>query len=101
MMGLWNGKVSSINLLRFRSMRIFLLFACWVIFMLFLSSVDLFLDKLFLKNLFRNTIKVSNGLDPVLSVLIRVHTVCKGYQRTTKVGASKEKVGKNKSSPRC
>ena len=35
---------------------------------------------------------MSNGLEPILSVLIWVQTVCTGYQQTTKVVASKERV---------
>ena len=35
------------------------------IFSCFLSSVDFFLIQLFSKNSFRNTLKVSNSLDPV------------------------------------
>ena len=40
------------------------LFACWVILNAFLSFADFFA-----KNSFRNTIKMSNSLDPVLSGL--------------------------------
>ena len=40
-------------------------------------------------------IRVSNGLDPdrtkVLSFLILVQSVCKGYQQLTKVDANKER----------
>ena len=50
----------------------------------------------FQKNYFRNCIIVSNGLDQVrtdiLSVFIWIQTVCKVYQQTTKVAASKERV---------
>ena len=54
----------------------------------------------FRKKTLRNTIRVSHGLDPdrdrrsvdVLSVLIEVQTVGKGYQQTTKIAASKEKL---------
>ena len=42
--------------------RIFLLFACWVIFMILLSSADFF--KINFEKHFQNTIRVSNGLDP-------------------------------------
>ena len=56
--------------------------------MLFLPSADFFQNYLF-KNSFRNTIRVSNDLDPDqdrhLLVLIWVQTVCKGYQQTTLV----------------
>ena len=49
-----------------------------------------FFVHFFQKNYFRDTIRESNGLDPeirtdVLSVLIRVQTVCKGYQQTIPV----------------
>ena len=45
---------------------------------------------------FRNTITVSNSLDPeirtdVLSVLIWVQNVCKGHQPTTKVATRDER----------
>ena len=62
---------------------------------LFLSSADFFSKLTFSKNSFRSTIKVSNILGPdqdVLSVLIRVQTVWKGYQQMTKVAASKAAV---------
>ena len=52
-----------------------------------LSSADFFQ-----KNSFRNTIIVSNSLNPDqdrhLSALICVQTVCKGYQQTTKFSAT-------------
>ena len=52
------------------------------------------LSKLtFLKKYFRNTIRMSNSLD--LSVLIRVQTVSNGYQQTTKVDTSQERVKLN------
>ena len=42
------------------------------------------------QNSFRNTIRVSNSLDPdladILSGLIWIQTVCNGYQQTTLVG---------------
>ena len=41
-----------------------LLFAYWVILHAFLSSVDFFLKSTFSKKSFRNTIRVSNSLDP-------------------------------------
>ena len=54
---------------------------------------DNFFSKLtFSKNNFRNSIRVSNSLDPDLSVLIRYQTVYKDYQQMTKVSASKERV---------
>ena len=40
------------------------LFASWVIFQAFLSSADFFQNQFFSKNSFRNTIRVSNSLDP-------------------------------------
>ena len=53
----------------------------------------------FSKDSLRNTISMSNGLEfwiqirmDVLMVLIWVKTVCKGYQQTIKVTASKERV---------
>ena len=51
----------------------------------FVVVCSLFSKFTFSKNSFRNTIDVSNCLDPDrMSVLIRVQTVCKGYQQTTK-----------------
>ena len=57
----------------------------------FLSSADFFFSKsIFLKDSFRNTIIVSNSLiqirPDILSGLIWVQTVCKGYEQTTLVG---------------
>ena len=40
--------------------------ACWVIFNHFLPSADFFQNYFFSKNSFRNTIRVSNRLDPDL-----------------------------------
>ena len=51
----------------------------------------MFSKSTFLKNSFRNTIRVSTGLDPDQD-LIWVQTVCKGYQQKTKVSANKEMV---------
>ena len=55
----------------------------------FLSSADFFPNHLF-KNSFRNTIKLSNSLDPDqarhLAGLIWVQTVCKRYQQTALAG---------------
>ena len=52
-----------------------------------------FSKSTFSKTYFRNTIRVSNGLiRSILSVLILVPTVRKGYQQRTKVTASKERV---------
>ena len=51
---------------------------------------------------FRNTIRVSNSLDPdqeVLSGLICIQTVCKGYLQTTIVPSSRERVKINVSFP--
>ena len=56
----------------------------------------LFSKLTFKKNHFRNTIRVSNCLDPdqdrILLVLIWVQTIGKDYQQRTKVEASKERV---------
>ena len=56
----------------------------------------IFLNQLFQKQSFRNTIRVSDSLDPnrpdVLLSLIWVQTVCKGYQQTTKVATSGESI---------
>ena len=38
--------------------------ACWVLFMLLLSSAEFFQDKHFQKKSFGNTIRVTNSLDP-------------------------------------
>ena len=50
---------------------------------------------LFSENSLRNTIRVSNSLDPDqdrdMSVLILVQTVCKGYQQMTKIITSKRR----------
>ena len=55
--------------------------------MLLLSSSVFFSKLFFSKNSFRNTMRVSNGLDPdqdqQMSVLIWVQTVYKGYEQTT------------------
>ena len=57
-------------------------------FMLFCHLL-IFFKSTFLKNSFRNTIRVSNNLVPDqarhLSVPIWVQTVCKGYQLTTQL----------------
>ena len=69
--------------------------------MFLLVSADFFQNYLFQK-FFQNTVSVSNGLNPdqdqsdILSVLIWVQTVCKGYQQTIKVAASKERVKEDK-----
>ena len=69
--------------------------------MLFLSPVDFFLKiKIFKKNLSGipsgcQTVLIQIMPDVLLG-LILVQTVCKGYQQTTKVATSREKVkGKN------
>ena len=63
--------------------------ACWVIFHDFSwSSADF---KINFKKSFWNNIRKSNGLDPIW-----VQPVCKGYQQTTKVLASKERVNHQK-----
>ena len=63
-------------------------------FTLLMSSAEFFL-KLNSKNLFRNTIRVSNSLvqikTGILLLLISVKTVCKGYQQMIKVATSKER----------
>ena len=69
-------------------------FAYWVIFHAFLSSADFFFSKsTFSKNSSRNTIRVSNSLDPDQAQqnigLIWVQTVFKGYQQTTLGGEVK------------
>ena len=59
------------------------------LFMLFLSSADFFSKSFFSKKkkTFRNTIRVSNSLDPDQARrsvhLIWLQTVFKGYQQTT------------------
>ena len=57
-------------------------------FMLLLSSADFFSKWVFSENNFKNTIRVSNGLDPDQDP----HSVCKGYQQTTKVSAGKGRI---------
>ena len=52
-----------------------------ILFHAFVIVCRLFFSKLtFTKNTLRNTIRVSNGLNPTLSVLIWVQTVFKGYK---------------------
>ena len=64
--------------------------------MLFCCLWIFFLKLTFSKTSFRNTIRVSNSWDPDQArhfvSLIWVHTVCKGYQQTTKVATSRERV---------
>ena len=53
------------------------------------------LHAAFFKNSFRNTIRVQKGIQirtDAVSVLIWLQTVCKSYQQTTEVAASKERV---------
>ena len=64
--------------------------------MLFLSSADFFQSLLFQKILSGTlsecgTVWIQIRSDSLL-VLIWVQTICKGYQQTTKVAASKERV---------
>ena len=72
------------------------LFSAKVIFHTFVVICRLFSKLPFSKNYFRNTIRVSNSLDPdqdrpdILSVLFLVQTVCKGYQQTKRLLARKE-----------
>ena len=58
-------------------------------FMLFCCLLIVFSKSTFLKNYFRNTIRVSNRLDPdqagYLWGLIWIQTVCKSYQQTPQV----------------
>ena len=72
------------------------LYGSLCLLMLLLSFADCSQIKHFQKNSFRNTIRVSNGLDLDqglrLSVLIWAQTVCQSYQQTTKGTASKESV---------
>ena len=62
--------------------------ACWVVFMPLLSSQRLtfFLKINFFKNSFMNTIRVSNILDPGMTLRFeksRSKLFAKGYQKTT------------------
>ena len=58
-------------------------FACWVIFLHFCCLLNFFkINFLFFLNSFRNTIRVSNSLDPGLGPTL----CCKDYQQTTTVG---------------
>ena len=71
------------------------LFAFWVSFLLLLSSAD-FLKSTFQKQSFRNTIRVSNSLDPEQdrhSVGPDLGPNClQGLSADEKVGGSKERV---------
>ena len=65
------------------------IFACWVMFLVL--SADFFISKLF----FYSSITLSGFLTvciDVLSAMIWVQIVYKGYQQTTKDTASKERV---------
>ena len=67
--------------------------------MFLLSSADIFQNQ-FSKKTFRNTIRVTNSLNPdqdrhFVGVLIWVHSVFKGYQQTTKIPTNKGKVHLN------
>ena len=60
--------------------------------MVLLSSADFFF-KLTFKKSFRNTNRMSDGLDPDLGLVqIWVQTVCKGYHETAEVVSSKDLV---------
>ena len=69
-----------------------LLIAGWVIFHAFVVICWLFSKLTFSKNSFRNTIRVSNGLDPDQDRHSvgpdQVQSVCKGYQQITIVAPS-------------
>ena len=62
--------------------------------MFLLSPADFFQNKLFKRKIFRKPDQSVFGLDPdqdnILSVLVWVQIVCKGYQQMTKVTTSKE-----------
>ena len=64
-----------------------------------LMSADFFQNKLFQRNSFRNSFRLTEyqmvwiQIRTNLLVLIWVLTVCKGIQQMTKVGASKGRVG--------
>ena len=63
--------------------------------MLLLSSGDLFSKLMFSNNYFGNSISVKQfdpGQGRHLSGLIWFKTVCKGYQKTTKVAVNKNRV---------
>ena len=55
-----------------------------------MSSADFFFKKR--KKSFRNIMLWIEISTDILSVLVWVQIVCKGYQQTTKVGTSKERV---------
>ena len=64
-----------------------------------LMYADFFQNKLFQRNSFRNTFRLTEyqmvwiQIRTDLSLLVWVLTVCKGKQQMTKVGASKGRVG--------
>ena len=61
-----------------------------------LSPADYFAKSTFSKNSFRNTVRVSNSLDPdVVSGLIWAQTVYIGYHKTTLVGKALNDKGIN------
>ena len=71
-----------------------LILECWLIFMLLLSSADFFHNWLF-QNILLGTLSeyftVRIQIRPdILSGLIWVQSVCKGYQQMKKFAASKE-----------
>ena len=75
------------------------LIACLVIFHDFLSSADFF-QNLFFQKILTGTLSECQTVwihirTDFLSVLTCVQTVCKGYQQTTKVDTSKERVRLN------
>ena len=72
------------------------LFACWVIFHDLIVVCWIFSKLTFFKKISGKlseckTVCIQIRTD-ILSVLIWVQTLCKGYQQTTKVAASKERV---------
>ena len=54
-------------------------FCSLYIFLACLVILYCFVYMTFLKNIFRNTIRMSNSLDPNLLVLISIKNVCIGY----------------------
>ena len=68
------------------------LLACLVMFHVFVVVCRLFIQNLPVQKYFKNTIRVSNWLDPDqdrhLWALIWIQTAWNGYQQTTKVAAS-------------
>ena len=75
----------------------FLTSACWVIFHAFAVVCSLFFKINFFQKILSVTLSECQTIwiqirTDILSVLIWVQTVCKGYQPMTKVPASKERV---------